>query len=107
METTLISQPLDRVEADALVAIWCEDEPAPAELARSQAWLDELGASGEFKGKSGDLAVQHQPAGFAAKRLVVAGGGKRDKFDAAALRRAVGAAVRALKSKGVKKLAWA
>src|SRR5207247_1658402 len=49
---------------------------------------------------------QHLPAGFAAKRLGVAGAGKRDKFDDAVLRRTVGAAVRALKTKGVKHLAW-
>ncbi len=106
VETSLISQPLDRVEADAIVAVWFEDEPAPPELARSKAWLDELTASAEFKGKPGELAVQHLPAGFAAKRLAVIGGGKRDKFDASSLRRSVGIAVRALKSKGVKKLAW-
>ena len=63
-------------------------------------------ASGEFTGKTGELAVQHQPQGLKAKRLAVAGGGKKDKFDAAVLRRAVGTAVRALKQKGVKKLAW-
>jgi hypothetical protein len=38
--------------------------------------------------------------------LVVAGGGKRDKHDSAALRRATGSTVRTLKQKGVKRLAW-
>ena len=87
-----------------------EDDAAPAELkgvsAWPSAWIDELKASGEFTGKTGELAVQYVPQGFKAKRLAVAGGGKRDKFDAAVLRRAVGTAVRALKQKGVKKLAW-
>jgi len=106
VETTLVSQSLDRVEADAAVVLLFEEETAPSELKSSSAWLDELKASGEFTGKTGELAVQHLPSGFKAKRLAVAGGGKRDKFDAAVLRRAVGTAVRALKQKGVKNLAW-
>ena len=106
METTLVSQSLDRVEADAVVVLLFEEETAPAELKRFSPWLDELRTSGEFTGKTGELAVQHQPQGLKAKRLAVAGGGKKDKFDPAVLRRAVGTAVRALKQKGVKKLAW-
>jgi len=106
VETTLVSQSLDRVEADAVVVLLFEEETAPAELKRFSPWLDELRTSGEFTGKTGELAVQHQPQGLKAKRLAVAGGGKKDKFDPAVLRRAVGTAVRALKQKGVKKLAW-
>ncbi|HEY2842884.1 MAG TPA: M17 family peptidase N-terminal domain-containing protein, partial [Bryobacteraceae bacterium] len=106
MDTTLVSQSLDRVAADAVVVLWFEDDAAPPELKSAAAWLDQLRASGEFTGKTGEMAVQHLQDGFAAKRLVVAGGGKRDKFDAAVLRRAVGTVVRALKQKGVKKLAW-
>ena len=106
MDTTLVSLPLDRVEADAVVVLLFEDEAAPAELKGVSAWLDELKASGEFTGKTGELAVQHLAPGFKAKRLAVVGGGKRDKYDAAVLRRAVGTSVRALKQKGVKKLAW-
>jgi len=106
VDTTLVSLPLDRVEADAVVVLLFEDEAAPAELKGVSAWLDELKASGEFTGKTAELAVQHLALGFQAKRLVVVGGGKRDKYDAAGLRRAVGTSVRALKQKGVKKLAW-
>jgi leucyl aminopeptidase len=106
VETTLVSQPLDRVEADAVVVLLFEEEPVPAELKASSAWLDELRASGEFTGKTGELSVQHQPAGLKAKRLAVVGGGKREKYDSAVLRRAAGTAVRALKQRGVKKLAW-
>ena len=70
------------------------------------AWLEELRSSGEFTGKPGELAVLHLPSGLAAKRLAVVGGGKRDAFDAAALRKAAGSTVRTLKQKGVKTLAW-
>jgi leucyl aminopeptidase len=106
METKLLYEPLDRVEADAVAVVLFEESANPAELNFASAWVDELRASGEFAGKPGELAVLHHPQTLKAKRLAVIGGGKREKFDAAALRRAAGAAVRALKQKGVKKLAW-
>ncbi|MGH9559583.1 MAG: leucyl aminopeptidase, partial [Bryobacteraceae bacterium] len=73
------------------------------ELKFASAWLDELRASGEFSGKKDELAILHQPQGVRARRLAAIGGGKRASFD---LRRAAAVAVRALKEKGVKKLAW-
>jgi leucyl aminopeptidase len=106
VDITLVSQPLDRVEADAVAVLMCEEDAVPAELKSAGNWIAELRSSGEFAGKSGETAVQHFPAGMAAKRLVLAGGGKRAACDAAVLRRAVGATVRAVKPKGVKKLAW-
>lgn len=101
MNVEIVSQTLGRVEADAACLLLCEEEAAPAEV--NAQWVAELKASGEFTGKSGELAIAHLPAGFAAKRLVLVGGGKRASLD---LRRTVGAAVRSLKAKGVKKLAW-
>ena len=103
METRLLYQPFDKIEADAVAAVLFEDEPAPAELKFASAWLDDLKTSGEFSAKTNELAVLHQPQQIAAKRLAVVGGGKRDKFD---LRNAAGTLVRALKEKGVKRLAW-
>ena len=44
---------------------------------------------------------------MAARRVLLAGAGKREKFDAAELRKLVGAAVRHLKSKSVKRIALA
>jgi leucyl aminopeptidase len=107
METKLIYQPLDRAEADAVAVVVFEDEAAPAEVKSAAAWFEELRSSGEFSGKSGELSVLHQPRGLSGKRLVAAGGGKRANFDSAALRRIVASAVRTLKQKGVKDLAWA
>src|SRR5579863_8887674 len=106
METKLINQSLDRAAADAIVVVLFEDEAAPPELKPFAGWIEELRSSGEFSGKPGEMAVMYQPQGLAAKRLVVAGAGKRADFDAAGLRRAAGSAVRALKQKGVKTLAW-
>jgi leucyl aminopeptidase len=102
MECKLVCAPLEQVEADAVAEVLFEDgEGVPA----AKAWLDELKSSGEFTGKPGEMAVLHLPQGLKAKRLVVVGGGNKDKFDAAALRKAVGALARALKQKGVKRLA--
>src|ERR1700723_1517632 len=86
METKLVYQPFDKIEADAATAVLFEDEAAPAELKFAAAWLDELRGSGEFAGKADEMAVSHQPAGIRSKRLVVIGGGKRAGFD---LRKAV------------------
>ena len=106
MESKLISSAFDRAPADAIAALVFQEEAAPAELSGVSAWLEELRASGEFSGKPGEMAVLHQPSGLAAKRLAVVGAGKRSDFDSAGLRRAVGATVRSLKSKGVRTLAW-
>ena len=37
-----------------------------------------------------ELAILYRPAGLKAKRLALAGAGKRDKFDANEMRKAVG-----------------
>jgi leucyl aminopeptidase len=105
METKLLYQPLAQVEADAVAIILFEEEAAPADLKFASAWLDELKTSGEFSGKSAELAVLHQPQGVKAKRIVAVGGGKKAEFDSAALRKAAASTVRTLKQKGVKSLA--
>src|ERR1035437_3024607 len=103
METKLIYQPLNEVEADAVAVVLFEDgDGTPS----AKTWLDEMRASGEFTGKPAEMATLHQPQGLKAKRLIAVGGGKKEKFDAAALRKAAGSVVRAVKQKGVKKLAW-
>ena len=106
METKLINQPFEQVQADALALVVFEDQPVPTEIGQLSSWLEEVKSSAEFSGKSGELVVRHEPAGLAARRLALVGGGKKDAFDAAALRKATGGAVRSLKQKGVKKLAF-
>src|SRR5580692_7970072 len=104
MESKLISQALESVQADAIAVAVFAEESAPPQLAAFSTWIDELRTSGEFTGKPGEMAVLHQPAGqsgdLAAKRLVVVGVGKRAAFDASGLRKAVGSTVRSLKQKG-------
>jgi leucyl aminopeptidase len=89
------------IEADALVVLALEGE-LPRAL---HPWVEELERSGEFKGKPQELAIIPRPEGFPAKRLVLAGAGKPEKFTSAEARRAAGAAFRALKVKGLKSLA--
>jgi leucyl aminopeptidase len=105
METKLLYQTLAQVEADAVAVVLFEEETSPADLKFASAWLDELKSSGEFSGKTSELAILHQPQGIKAKRVIAIGGGKKAQFDSAALRKAVGSTVRTLKQKGVKSLA--
>ena len=62
----------------------------------------EVIASGELTGKSFETTLLHHPAGLKAKRLLVLSGGKSTKFSQFDLRRLAGAAVRTLKSRGLR-----
>jgi leucyl aminopeptidase len=99
MTTKLEFQAVEAVECDALIVIGFE-ATAPSVTAGA-----ELYESKEFAGKALDLALLHRPAGLKARRLLLVGGGKPDKFNAAALRRAAGAALRHLKSKSSRNIA--
>jgi leucyl aminopeptidase len=57
--------------------------------------------SGEVAGKAAEFTLLHNPAGAAAARVLLAGAGKAGRFDAAELRKLVGASVRFLKKKKV------
>ncbi|HEX6545664.1 MAG TPA: leucyl aminopeptidase [Bryobacteraceae bacterium] len=81
-----------------------ETEPASPEVAAQGAWLSDLRASGEFTGKLYETVSLHRPQSVSAKRLVLIGGGKSEKFGTAEARRVAGVLVRTLKSKGVKKI---
>jgi leucyl aminopeptidase len=104
MQINIETKPLAEVDCDALVIVGFETDP-PRGAATDQ--VKELYDSGEFTGKALDIAILHRPSGLKAKRLVLAGGGKRDKFDPAELRKLAGAALRALKTKGVRSIALA
>ena len=95
MNINLEARPIAEVESDALVVVGFEGGPPPG--ASDQ--VKELYESGEFTGKSCEISVLHRPAGLKAKRLVLAGGGKREKFNSAELRRVSGAVLRSLKNK--------
>jgi len=104
MDVKLETRAVPQVDSDALVIVGFEGTPPQAAAADQ---IQELYDSGEFSGKALEIAILHRPAGLKAKRLVLAGGGKRDKFDAAELRKLTGAVVRSLKSKGVRAITLA
>jgi leucyl aminopeptidase len=66
----------------------------------------ELLASGELTGKPFEINLLHKPAGLKAKRILLLSGGKAKKFAGYDLRRLAGAAVRTLKSRGIRSFAF-
>ncbi|MFN0101295.1 MAG: leucyl aminopeptidase [Bryobacteraceae bacterium] len=113
MHVTFSNEPIAAVETDALLILQFEADGRPATAsydavrAVNAEWLGDVESSGEAKGRLFEITVLHRPPGFQTKRLVLAGAGKADKFDSAALRRVVGAAVRKAKGSGAAKLALA
>ena len=66
----------------------------------------DLLASGELTGKPFESNLLHKPAGLKAKRLLLISGGGAKKFGSYDLRRIAGAAVRTLKSRGIRSFAF-
>jgi leucyl aminopeptidase len=102
MEIRRADGPVTELETGALV-VWGYEGAPPAGLTDSR--IQELYDSGEFTGKSLEIAILHGPAGLKAKRLVLAGAGKPSKFGAAEARNLSGAVLRHLKGKGVHSVA--
>jgi leucyl aminopeptidase len=71
-----------------------------------QAVPAELLTSGEVTGKPFEINLLHKPAGLKAKRLLLISGGAAKKFSSYDLRRIAGAAVRTLKSRGIRSFAF-
>jgi leucyl aminopeptidase len=111
MELRVDTRPVTKVEAEALVTYVFEQEKPSGGVLGS---LDEaaggalakLAASSELTGKALETTLLYYPQGLAAQRLLVVGAGKKDKFGTAELRRIAAAAVRALKSRQVKTVAF-
>jgi leucyl aminopeptidase len=112
MQVQIETSTLEKLTPHALAVICFETETAAAtnadpEVAAQSGWLAELRSSGEFTGKLYEIAILHRPQGIGAKRLIVVGGGKRDKFSSVEARNIGGALVRALKCKGTRSIALA
>ena len=101
MKTATVSGPIAQLEADAVIV------PVFEGAREERFGAAELIDSGEVTGKLLELTLLHHPHGVAAKRVVLAGAGKADKFGSSQLRQLTGGAVRLLKSKSVKKIALA
>ncbi len=99
------------LDTETLVTFAFEkDDPVDAVLAPLDAALSgrlkELVVSHELTGKWLEMVLLHYPNGLAAKRLLIVGAGKPEKFTAIQMRRLAGAALRHLKSRSVKRLAF-
>ena len=101
MEVKLSRAAANGLDADAIVIVEWENGKRIADK------LPAIYDSGEVTGELLQFTLLHGVSGFAARRVLLAGAGKREKFDAPALAKLAGAAVRFLKGKGVKNLAFA
>src|SRR5260370_20157470 len=112
MKTTLSFSPPAEVETECLVVIALDrgDKDKPqisietSDPAVKDAAADVI-AGGEVTGKTFETTLLHHPAKLKAKRLLLLGGGKAKGFSAFELRRLAGAAVRTLKSEGLRSFA--
>jgi len=114
MKITLSLSPVAQIETECLAAIVLDrgetDKTPEAYVAAADQAVEnaaaDLLAAGDLTGKSLEIAWLHKPMGLKAKRLLLIGGGKARKFTASDLRKAAGAAVRALKPRNLRSLAW-
>ena len=111
MDLRVDTRPVAKIEADALVTyIFEQEKPVGGALGSlgeaAGGALAKLAAAGELTGKVLETTLLYYPQGLAAQRLLVVGAGKKDKFGTAELRRIAGAAVRHLKSRQVKSVAF-
>jgi len=121
MKTTISLTTPAQLETESLVAIVLDQsDPAQKEKNKDakpqlklatgdsavQAAPADLLASSELTGKPFEINLLHKPAGLKAKRLLLIGGGAAKKFTSYDLRRMAGAAVRTLKSRGIRSFAF-
>src|ERR1700726_3440745 len=108
MQIQLETQKYSSIQADALVTyVFDKDDKIDGVIADIDKAMDGrlpgFAAGGELAGKSLEFLLVHFPEGLDAKRLLIVGAGKRDKFTTYDLRKIAGSALRYLKSRGVKK----
>jgi leucyl aminopeptidase len=111
VKTEFRHEPLPQLFCSALVAYAFEGTPAASGTvgrlpAETRGFLEELQSAGELTGKSFECTLVHLPVGLTATRLLVVGAGKSEKFSERQLRHVVGTAVRSLRSRGVRNVAW-
>ena len=121
MKTTISLSTPPQLETESLVAVVqdytekdhndsAKKEKPQLKLATGdsavQSVAADLLASGEMTGKPFEINLLHKPAGLKAKRLLLISGGAAKKFTTYDLRRVAGAAVRTLKSRGIRSFAF-
>jgi len=119
MKTTLSLSPAAQLETECLVAVVLDrSEKDRSEKDKTEAYVStadkvvqqaasDLISAGDLSGKNFETSWLHKPAGLKTKRLLLIGGGKAKKFTASDLRKLAGAAVRALKLRNLRSLAFA
>ena len=111
MKIEFVNAPVAQLQSSALGVYGFEGaaassgtvEQLPAEM---RGLLQELEASGELTGKAYECTLVHRPAGLLARRVLVVGAGKKDKFSTHQLRRLAGAAVRYVRARGMHDVDW-
>jgi len=94
------------------VTVYCfEDDPVSSGSAESlpdetRKLLAEMKESGELKGKPFERTLIHRPAGLATQKLLVVGAGKKENYRPFHLARLAGAAVRYLRARAIREMAW-
>jgi leucyl aminopeptidase len=111
MQITLESKPYAALETEALVTyVFEETDPVQGRISEfdqtANGLLRSLAKSGELTGKTLEMTLIHAPAGLKAARLLLVGAGKREQFTSATLRKLAGAALRYLKARSIKQLAF-
>jgi leucyl aminopeptidase len=121
MKTTISVSMPTQLETESLAAVVLDqadqtqkdkhkDAKPQLKLATSDAAVQSAAAdllvSGELTGKPFEINLLHKPAGVKAKRLLLIGAGSAKKFSSYDLRRIAGAAVRTLKSRGIRSFAF-
>lgn len=110
MQVETVETAAAEVEADALVvALVAGDDlstTGPALGEATSARLRRLVEDGEIRGKRGEITILHTDGEIAARRVVVAGLGDREKIDADGVRTAAANVARRIGSVGTKTIAW-
>ena len=113
MKITLSYSNSAELETECLAVVIVDqgekDKPAPVVLGGNQAVQNaasDLLTSGEVSGKMFETVMIHRPTGLKARRLLLVGGGKAKDFSLSELRKLTGTAVRFLKPRQIRSLAF-
>jgi leucyl aminopeptidase len=110
MHITLETRPYSEIEMPVLVSYLFEDtdvlQGQSDELDRAAGGLlRKLINDGEVSGKILEFTLIHGPIGLGASRFLLVGAGKREAFNGSVARKVVGAALRYLKNRSIRKFA--
>jgi leucyl aminopeptidase len=110
MRVTVTQGGIQETTADTIIVNLFEGVTAPGGATGAvdgalDGAISELIANGDFSGKAGEVAALYPRAAMAAKRVLIAGLGKRARFDARRVRRAAAAAIKTARGLNAKTVA--